>query len=108
MRRAGAVALSALIGVSALTCATQTLAYIFGHQAALGAPAARLGTLKLYWPWSVLSWSTLWREAYPRPFAFAGGVLLFGAGGSALCLTLLTGKAPLRSHAPRPWATLRE
>ncbi|MFT3727847.1 MAG: type IV secretory system conjugative DNA transfer family protein [Terricaulis sp.] len=110
MRRAGAIAIFACVSIGAFTIATQTLAALFRYQPALGAPLLHAGGGAVYAPWAVLSWSSKWRDHYPRPFAMADFILVCGVGlGVLVAAVASSGGAPrLRRHGPEAWATLRD
>lgn len=72
--------------IASASCATQTIAAIFDHQSALGAPIVRTRDGAFYWPWRILEWNRRWAEDYPRPFAVARALMLAGvclAGAAA-------------------------
>lgn len=77
--RAGVImAISAGAAIVGMGIATQFIADAFQGQAALGAPLVTLGGLKIYAPWSVVSWSERWAEAFPKPFSIARLIALSG------------------------------
>jgi type IV secretory pathway TraG/TraD family ATPase VirD4 len=95
-----------LAALGALSAATQSVAAIFDYQSALGAPAARIAGVAVYWPWSVFTWAAAWRDRYPRPFALADLVVLAGSGGGVLVLAIAAqaGAPKLRRHGAIGWA----
>ncbi len=84
MRIVIALAIAFIIALASLSAATQTLAAIFSHQAALGPPLLTLGKTRLYPPWAVLSWTHAYAQRFPKPFAAARLIVFAG-----LCLALL-------------------
>ena len=94
-----AVALAA-----ALQASTQTFAWMFRFEAALG-PALRVGDAGLYWPWMILSWRQRYGDAYEGPFSMAVSVFLLTAA-AGLGSSLLFGPASLRRI--RGWGGLAD
>lgn len=79
MRRATAIAL--ILATAALVttaAATHFLSIVFNQQPALGEPLIGEGARAIYPPWAVLSWSLQWSDIYPKPFAAAHLIILFG------------------------------
>ncbi|MDZ4690302.1 VirB8/TrbF family protein [Terricaulis sp.] len=106
MRLATALSLSVIAALASLSAATQTVAALFQHQNALGAPALRLAGIPIYWPFSILVWSTRWRDVYPKPFAVAEFAALASAAGVVIIGVAVSGAgAPtLRRHGQNGWA----
>ncbi len=106
MRKILAVSLALVFSAGGLIGATQYIAATFEYQRALGAPIARFAAVSVYWPWSLFSWGTRWRDMYPRPFAVADFILLTGTIGAGLALMIgAGGGAPkLRRHGANGWA----
>ena len=81
----------ALTLAAALQAATQTFAWMFRFDDALG-PALRLGDTGVYWPWSILDWRRRFGGQQPEAFSLpisafllvsatgAGSMLLFAHG----------------------------
>lgn len=79
MRRATAIALILATGALLTTAAaTHFLSIVFNQQPALGEPLIGEGARAIYPPWAVLSWSLQWSDIYPKPFAAAHLIILFG------------------------------
>lgn len=79
MRRATAIALILATGALLTTAAaTHFLSIVFDQQPALGEPLIGEGARAIYPPWAVLSWSLQWSDIYPKPFAAAHLIILFG------------------------------
>jgi type IV secretion system protein VirD4 len=82
-----ALASSFFVTLGSLCAATQWLASVFDHQAALG-PAIVVGEYRLYPPWSVLTWSARWGETYPRPFLIAQLIVLGSFVGAIVIVAI--------------------
>ena len=103
---ASAIALNAV----AFAVATQYAASSLGYQKQLGAPAATIGDLRLYAPWSWLSWASDFGPYAPAIFhvvkLIGWSVLL------ATCVPLLIAlfsrkKAPSTSHGSATWGGMK-
>ena len=78
MRFAFAATACILVFMAFMSAATQFVAGVFDHHAALGSRTAFSETLVLYPPWAVLGWSSDFAEDFPRPFGLAHAILLAG------------------------------
>ena len=78
MRFAVAATACILVFIAFMSAATQFVAGVFDHHAALGSRTALSETLVLYPPWAVLGWSSAFAEDFPRPFGLAHAILLAG------------------------------
>jgi type IV secretion system protein VirD4 len=111
MRAWGAISLVAIIGLGGLAAATQSVAAIFAHQPALGAPLVRFRDGgAIYWPWSVLGWAAIWRERYPRPFALGDFIIIVSLGAGMTAAAIVAGYGPprLRRHGAAGWANFED
>ena len=99
-----------VLNTVAFTVATQYAASALGYQKQLGAPAATLGSLRLYAPWSWLSWASDFGPYAPVIFhtvkVIGWSVLL------ATCVPLLIAlfswkKAPSTSHGSATWGGMK-
>lgn len=86
MQPARLVAIAAAL-LGGLQASTQTFAWMFRFDAALGS-ALRFGDIGLYWPWMILHWRQRYGDAYEAPFSMAFSVFLLttaaGMGSSLL------------------------
>lgn len=90
--------------VIAAVIATQFVAGVFAHQAALGTPLISIGNEQFYPPWAVMLWAERWGEAYPRPFAVAYLILLFGFSLGALgAAALLRDRFKVKPFGAHAW-----
>lgn len=110
MRVVAVISIVMMCGAASLIAATQTVASLFRYQPALGDVALRVGDAPFYWPWAVLTWSERWRETYPKPFALADLILMFGAGSAALLCAIAgrSGAPMLRRHGQNGWASFAD
>lgn len=103
MQPARLVAISVALA-AALQASTQTFAWMFRFDAALGS-ALRVGDAGLYWPWMILSWRERYGDAYEGPFSMAVSVFLLTAA-AGLGSPFLFGPASLRRI--RGWGGLAD
>ena len=88
-----------------LAVATQSVAAVFDHQSALGAPALDIAGAPIYWPWQALVWERQWAEVYPRPFALARLVELAGFVLGAIAAAVVARPPPaIKPFARGAWA----
>jgi len=90
---------AASICLLACFAATQTCAWTFNYQAALGRPVFVVGSTPIYAPFSVLTWSKRWSADYPRAFAMPKLIVFVGFLSGAM-LVLLALKSPHPSQRP--------
>jgi type IV secretion system protein VirD4 len=89
---------------SAAAIATQFLAGVFAHQSALGPELFSIGDAPFYPPWAALAWAERWGETYPKPFAAARLMLLFGLSLGALgAAAALRGRFKVKPFGARAW-----
>lgn len=97
-------------GVSALTlCSglvTQMIARTLGYAAALGPPLLDLRSLRLYPPFSFLSWTFAWAPIAPSLFVFALFVLCVCALAAYATAILVAGLQPISFPNRSPWRDL--
>jgi type IV secretion system protein VirD4 len=105
MQRAGIALLgSALIALTGLWLATAFIADVFSHQRALGAPLLMLGDAPIHAPWAILTWTSAYAEAFPRPFSVAR-LIVFGAFALALLPIAVAarGKLAVKPFGAKAW-----
>jgi type IV secretion system protein VirD4 len=100
MRLASATLAAVFIVLAGLGAATQFLTSAFDAQTALGRPLFLVDAQPIHAPWSVLIWSVLWGELYPRPFAFAHLII----AASAMIALVPPALALKRRFTPKPFA----
>lgn len=85
---------------------TQMLARALGYTAALGPPLLDLGSLRLYAPFSFLSWSVSWAPAAPSMLLLSIGLALV-CGLAAYAVAFVSAKLePIALAEPSPWRDL--
>jgi type IV secretion system protein VirD4 len=111
MRLAGTITVAGVLCVAALAAATQTIAGASAYQRALGEPLVRLDDgAAIYWPWSIIAWSSRWSDAHPRQFGLAHLVLVCGLAGAIISAGVVMQGAPprLRRHGANGWSSFRD
>ncbi|MFN3779896.1 MAG: type IV secretory system conjugative DNA transfer family protein [Brevundimonas aurantiaca] len=94
----------ALTLAAALQAATQTFAWMFRFDDALG-PALRLGDTGVYWPWSILDWRRRFGGQQPEAFSLPiSAFLLVSATGAGSMLLFANGAV----RRTRGWGGLAE
>jgi type IV secretion system protein VirD4 len=111
---AATLRIAAMIGAAALTLsgawtATQMVASRFEHQAALGEPL-RFGSLQVYPPLAIFSWSKRWSATYPRAFALPKLIAFaaFIAGAGLLLLALRPTRPDQSPFGKKAWGEKRD
>ncbi|HCK84681.1 MAG TPA: conjugal transfer protein TraG [Hyphomonadaceae bacterium] len=103
MRAVLIVAIGLMLGLAAMSAATNFIVETFNRQPALGAPLFRLDGAPVYAPWAIFTWTETWAETYPKPFAVARFIVFAGLCLSLLPLLLLgrgrIGVKPFGQHA---------
>lgn len=99
-----------VIALSAFTfccgLVTQMLARALGYTAALGPPLLDLGSLRLYAPFSFLSWSVSWAPVAPSMLLLSIGLALVCALAAYAVAIVFAKLEPIALIEPSPWRGL--
>src|SRR5690606_16738158 len=85
---------------------TQMLARALGYTAALGPPLLDLGSLRLYAPFSFLSWSVSWAPVAPSMLLLSIGLALVCALAAYALAIVFAKLEPIALTEPSPWRGL--
>ncbi|MEZ5958638.1 MAG: hypothetical protein R3C27_15655 [Hyphomonadaceae bacterium] len=85
---------------------TQTLARALDYTAALGPPLFDLGSLRLYAPFSFLSWSVSWAPVAPSMLLLSIGLALVCALAAYAVAIVFAKLEPIGLAEPSPWRDL--
>lgn len=99
-----------VIALSAFTfccgLVTQMMARALGYDAALGPPLLDLGSLRLYAPFSFLSWSVAWTSVAPSLLVVSLGLALVCALAAYAVAIVVAKLEPIALAEPSPWRDL--
>lgn len=99
-----------VIALSAFTLCcglvTQMLARALGYAAALGPPLLDLGSLRLYAPFSLLSWSVSWAPVAPSLLVLSLCLSIVCALASYAVAIVFAKLEPIALAEPSPWRDL--
>ncbi|WP_287901618.1 type IV secretory system conjugative DNA transfer family protein [Brevundimonas sp.] len=90
--------------LAGLQAATQTFAWMFRYDAALG-PALRFDGVGVYWPWSVLGWRGRFGDQHPEAFSLPLSAFLLVSAAGAGAILLFNGGTVRRT---RGWGDLSD